>query len=772
MPIYTTGKLLYYTILRLGIELPSIPSAGFDSHRISSLLVLGMLLVGVALWRARALLSGGLTGLGWMLTDPVHEHPGQPGPGDGVGSGERPESGLLERRVDVMETLGRLMIEVRDSADVREQIVVAFVDALYCQWGSLWELAPEGGYYVARAEVHRPDDQAGSVVGRQTTLAGNELLARLIVTSKAMPVSPGQAEMLTDLLGERAGVGEPQQPTLLVPLQHYSQLLGFLLLQDSRPQRRFDDADVTVADAAATYSALVLENLRNRIAEQERGERMSALARLSATLTTRHSLNEVLPDIVLHGAALARSATCTVLLVENDQTLRLAAQVGLEETEETIHLPLSNPVIADFILRDVPLIVEDIDRDRPEMRQVLVRDDLRSIQVFPLRVANSVIGALTLGYLHPNRPERSEINIGETLAGVAAGAIQNARAFELEAEQRDQLRTVAEISRRVSGILDTEWMLQEVCNLLSRELGYDYVHIFLVDEMDAELIYAAGSGALGQQIRDMEHRLDISGQWLAGQAVLSNAPRRAGSAGAETFKPPQATLVDVASEIAVPIVAHNHAIGVLVAQSESSHAFNADDERLLKIVTDQVSVALDNARHHAEVQSQARLDSLTQVLNHGAFVAALHRMAEQATVEEENLTLIMLDVDYFKEYNDRFGHVAGDAALKTLVQAIRAHVKSRDAVGRWGGEEFGIALLGADKPQAEGVAERIRETLASLVPVDRLGREMPAPSVSQGIAMLGEDARGPDELVDIADQALYRAKDGGRDQVRLAGDAA
>jgi diguanylate cyclase (GGDEF)-like protein len=758
---------LLYNILQSGFEFLSNPAADLDSYQAPSWLALALLLLGIALWRGRDLLLGGLAGLSWMLTDPALGPAGQSEPGDGAGVGEGPGGGLLQRRVDVMETLGRLMIEVRDSADVREQIVVAFVDALHCQWGSLWELAPEGGYYVARSEVHGQHDQAISVIGRQITLAGNALLARMIASSTALPISRREAGMLAEFTGGQTGEGSHDQPALLVPLFHFSQLIGFLLLQDSNPQRLFDADDVAVAGAAATYSALVLENLRNRIAEQERGERMAALARLSATLTTRHNLDEVLPEIVEQGAALARSTTCTVLLVENDETMRLAAQVGLDESDLGARLPLSNPVIAEFIQRDVPLIVEDIDRDRPEMRQVLIRTDISSIQVFPLRVANSVIGALTLSYLHPNRPERSEINIGETLASVAAGAIQNARAFELEVEQRDQLRTVAEISRRVSGILDTDWMLQEVCNLLARELGYQWVHAFLVEEDEGELIYAAGSGALGQQVREMEYRTAISDQSLAGQAVQANAPRRMGTPGPEAFKP--SGKVEVASEICVPIVTHNHVIGVLVAQSKSSHAFNADDERLLKIVTDQVSVALDNARHHAEVQSQARLDSLTQVLNHGAFVTALHKMAEQAVEAEESLTVIMLDVDYFKEYNDRFGHVAGDAALKTLVQAIRAHVKSRDAVGRWGGEEFGIALLGADKSQAEGVAERIRDTLASLVPVDRLGREMPAPSVSQGIAMLGADADEADELVDVADQALYRAKNAGRDQVRLAG---
>ncbi len=225
------------------------------------------------------------------------------------------------------------------------------------------------------------------------------------------------------------------------------------------------------------------------------------------------------------------------------------------------------------------------------------------------------------------------------------------------------------------------------------------------------------------------------------------------------------------SEIGLPIVAHDEVIGVLNVQSRHPQAFADEDERLLTIVADQVGVALTNARHLAEVQRQARLDSLTQVLNHGTFVSTLHQLVDQSRREGTPLSLIMLDVDNFKAYNDRFGHVAGDAALRTTVQAIRSHVKQRDAIGRWGGEEFGIALVGATKEQTRIVAKRIQSTLESLTPIDDLGREMPSPTVSQGIATLDEDAHDADHLVDVADRMLYEAKEAGRNQVRFAGEA-
>ncbi len=131
---------------------------------------------------------------------------------------------------------------------------------------------------------------------------------------------------------------------------------------------------------------------------------------------------------------------------------------------------------------------------------------------------------------------------------------------------------------------------------------------------------------------------------------------------------------------------------------------------------------------------------------------------EQAKQDNTPVSLIMMDIDYFKQYNDTYGHVVGDEVLCLLVQAILSHVKNSDIVGRWGGEEFAVALPGASSRKALIVAERIRSTLASMELNDRDGNPIPKPTVSQGIATFPQDVGDAMELVDVADQALYIAK--------------
>jgi len=131
------------------------------------------------------------------------------------------------------------------------------------------------------------------------------------------------------------------------------------------------------------------------------------------------------------------------------------------------------------------------------------------------------------------------------------------------------------------------------------------------------------------------------------------------------------------------------------------------------------------------------------------------------------ISLIMLDIDHFKIYNDTYGHTIGDEVLRLTVQAIKSHIKKTDTVGRWGGEEFGIVLLNATITQANMVANRIRRTLSELPLFDVEGQTIPKPTISQGIATIPDHTTGADELVIIADRALYRAKARGRDQVAV-----
>lgn len=218
------------------------------------------------------------------------------------------------------------------------------------------------------------------------------------------------------------------------------------------------------------------------------------------------------------------------------------------------------------------------------------------------------------------------------------------------------------------------------------------------------------------------------------------------------------------SWMGVPLTAP-HVRGVISLGSYQPNAFDGADMELLASLAQHITIALDNTIRHAQVEEQTRLDSLTGVYNHGYFLKKLAEQAMEASSGNMPLSLIMLDIDFFKQYNDTYGHLVGDRILKTLCTAIKHHIKHSDAVGRWGGEEFIISLPGASGLQALQVAERIGETMAALRVEDREQRTIPVPTVSQGIAVYPTEADEIYRLIDLADRRLYVAKVRGRNQV-------
>jgi len=218
------------------------------------------------------------------------------------------------------------------------------------------------------------------------------------------------------------------------------------------------------------------------------------------------------------------------------------------------------------------------------------------------------------------------------------------------------------------------------------------------------------------------------------------------------------------SWIGVPLKAEN-VTGILALASYTANSFDRADMELLISLGQHVTLALDNAIRHEQVEKQAQLDSMTGVYNHGYFLKILADQTEVSSKSGTPLSLIMMDIDHFKQYNDTFGHLVGDRILQALCSAIKQHIKHDDAVGRWGGEEFIISLPNATGNQALQIAKRIGETMKGLHVEDRNHKTVPIPTVSQGIAVYPHEADEIYRLIDAADKRLYIAKERGRDQV-------
>lgn len=205
--------------------------------------------------------------------------------------------------------------------------------------------------------------------------------------------------------------------------------------------------------------------------------------------------------------------------------------------------------------------------------------------------------------------------------------------------------------------------------------------------------------------------------------------------------------------------------GILTVASYMPNAFGHTDIELIQNLAQHTAQALGNTFQHAKVELQSRLDSLTGVYNHGYFLRILEEEIEKAVKQRHPLSLVMIDVDYFKQYNDKYGHMVGDAILVSLCEIIRRYTKKTDTLGRWGGEEFSIVLPNADGLQALEVCKRIQDAMRQVAIPTSERKSIPAPTISQGIALCPDEAQEITALIHLADKRLYLAKERGRNQI-------
>jgi len=180
------------------------------------------------------------------------------------------------------------------------------------------------------------------------------------------------------------------------------------------------------------------------------------------------------------------------------------------------------------------------------------------------------------------------------------------------------------------------------------------------------------------------------------------------------------------------------------------------------MLANQAGLAIENSHLYEKTVTRAHSDSLTELWNHGYFQYLLQAELEKAKITKTPLSLIMLDIDNFKVYNDSLGHQSGDKILKALAALVKNQSRKMDYVCRYGGEEFTIILPETQRKEAFLIAERMRTDIKrysflneEILPNKKL-------TVSMGLSSFPEDGFSPSDLISHCDKALYEAKQKGK----------
>lgn len=380
----------------------------------------------------------------------------------------------------------------------------------------------------------------------------------------------------------------------------------------------------------------------------------------------------------------------------------------------------------------------------------------------PIMDEDQLLGVLYVESTALNAFNQEEIQTLQTLVSHVVTAVQKARLYERVNTQLRTITTLQSVSSAITSNLELQKIFETVLELLKNTFKYSYVSLYLLE--DQVLRLGAQLGYTGDHIY---HEIPIT-QGIVGRAVQTKQIQfiRDVSREPEFLRAAH----EIESEICVPLVKDNNVLGILNVEAAPGRILSEADVEGLTALAGPIAVAIDNARLHAEVISLALTDSLTGLANRRAFDRDLGIEVARSERYGHPLSLIIIDMDSFKSYNDQWGHPAGDERLRAVAQILMAHVRSPDLAARIGGEEFAVILPYTSKTGAGIAAERLRSAAEALAPAPaRNGTPIPGYTLSLGVAAFPEDGETAEALFRSADEAELAAKKLGKNRTSLKG---
>ncbi|MBI2369234.1 MAG: sensor domain-containing diguanylate cyclase, partial [Deltaproteobacteria bacterium] len=330
---------------------------------------------------------------------------------------------------------------------------------------------------------------------------------------------------------------------------------------------------------------------------------------------------------------------------------------------------------------------------------------------------------------------------------------------------RRRIDTVNELTTSATAQLDLPQVLDIALDRTLKIMGVQMGWIRVLSEERGGFVLEIQQGLSPRYVREREV-VSFEGNVLVAEAAREMRPIAIPDITADPRASDTMRAEGVVFLAVVPLSARGKLVGVMTLASRARRQLLPEEEQLLMTIANVIGVALENARLYGELERMATTDELTGLYNRREIERLLAEEVNRALRVRLPLSVIMADLDHFTRVNDTYGHHAGDRALQHVAALLKTRFRGIDLPGRYGGEELLLVLPGTDKGAAIGVAEKLRELLET-TPFQVDGRELRV-TLSAGVATLPADARMGDRLIQRADQALYEAKQTGRNRVCAA----
>ncbi len=320
-----------------------------------------------------------------------------------------------------------------------------------------------------------------------------------------------------------------------------------------------------------------------------------------------------------------------------------------------------------------------------------------------------------------------------------------------------ELYILYNVSKALSFPLQLNELFELSMHLIATSLQAEKYAILLFNESKNQLFIQASSGLSEETVRNLNFK---EGEGIVWEAINKNKPLLINdTSGYDIHKFYKGFEKEIGSYLCVPLrVVGGNVIGALVTHSKEKNAYGEREVELYSKIAEHIATAIENALIFQKTIELSYKDPLTHLFNRRYFFERLEKEVQRASRYGRVLSLLMIDVDSFKAYNDRMGHLKGDIVLKQIANIMSQKLRSHDVLARFGGEEFMALLPETSKSSAAAVAEKLRAEIEAfhfegeeLQPKNNL-------TVTIGISAFPQDAMDSFQLINLADKAMYEGK--------------
>jgi diguanylate cyclase (GGDEF)-like protein len=541
---------------------------------------------------------------------------------------------------------------------------------------------------------------------------------------------------------------------MAVSLQTREHNFGVLLFPHAE-RRMFGSSNLRLLIGLALQIALTLENYVVMHEAQRRTKEYELLTEIGQAISSHLNQDEVLRTVQEELGQIFDTSNFYIAFQEEDE-IRFELEI-----EGGILLPKRSRRVGngltEYILRTgEPLLIES------DLEQVRAKLGVDFVPPSPARSFCAVpifLGGKPAGVMAALSTEREaqflsrDLEVMQTAAGQLGVAVENARLFTEEQRRARHLAFLNNISKMAISSEDAEQMMADIVREIQKNFRYDHIGIGIMDYATKDIEIKAEAGTTSQTL----------GRRIAvGSGVLGKVARTGVSALVQNAGPGQlaGVLPESRAVLCLPISYGETLLGVLNVESRDENAFAPQDVLILNTLADLLATALHNSFVFRKLQQQSITDGLTGIKTRRFFWEALSSEWKRASRSGRPFSVVLVDLDKFKEVNDSLGHLEGDLVLARVGRLLEQKCRQSNVVARYGGDEFIILMPETGIEQAQVLAERLRLWVAT----DPMLEEHHITG-SFGVASFPVHGFSMEDLIRVADAGMYVAKHAGGNQV-------